>query len=602
MCGIVGYVGNNALPVLIKGLNSLEYRGYDSAGVAYLKDGIINTFKEVGKVKSLEDKLNMNDISTLGIAHTRWATHGGVNQINSHPHTVGKITLVHNGIIENYASIKEELIELGYNFISETDTEVLAAIVDYFYKQEKDMIKVLPLIKSKVTGSYASVIICEDDLDCIYAIKKDSPLIIGLGDNENYVASDVPAILSYTSKYLLLLDYEYAKITSENVVVYDTNNEIVSKEIKVFSGSVSDIDKKGYEHFMLKEISEEPDVIRNTVSEYLDHGLGSLIMNFPDFDNYERIDIVACGSAMHAGMIGKVLIEEYANVLVNVEVASEYRYKRLFLNDKVLVIAISQSGETADTLAAVKIAKEKGAFTLGIINVVESSIAREVDTVLYTKAGSEIAVATTKAYLSQMAMLMLIAIKIAVVNGNMDMSIAENLLDDLRKMPQKISKLINKVDEYREIAKAIYENQDIFYIGRGIDYAISMEGSLKLKEISYTNCQAYQAGELKHGTISLVEDGTPVIAVITDERIADKTISNLKEVSARGAKIILITTEELYNETDYIDYCIVIPTIDKMLQSLLTIVPLQLIAYETAKLRGCDIDKPRNLAKSVTVE
>ena len=597
MCGIVGYIGKkNAIEILINGLEKLEYRGYDSAGIAFLTDDI-KILKNKGKIKNLKNKINFDEKSTLGIGHTRWATHGEANEINAHPHQVGKITLVHNGIIENYEEIKKELINKGYTFKTETDSEVGCALLNFLYQKNQNMIKSIEEFKTIVKGSYALGIICSDDKDTLYTVKNASPLIIGVGDNENFIASDVPAILKYTNKYITLDDLEFAKITKDKIECYDKKNKVIKKDIKIFSGDAMDIEKNGYEHFMLKEIHEEPSVIKKTFDKYIDNNkIGDKI---PDLSKYKKITIVACGSAYHAGLIGKNLIENYANIPVDVEIASEYRYKKHFFNEKELVIVVSQSGETADTLASLKLAKENKIDTLGIINVKESSIARESDIVLYTEAGNEIAVATTKAYSTQVALFSLISLTIANKNNLLNKDEIIEILKEIKLLPNKIEQLINN-DIYQKIAEEIYKDDDIFFLGRGIDYAIALEGSLKLKEISYIHSEAYAAGELKHGTISLIDKDTPVIAIITDNNIKDKTISNVKEVKARGAKTILISNENLDNSC--FDKKVIIPSIHPLLQPLLTVIPLQLIAYEVAKLRDCDIDKPKNLAKSVTVE
>ncbi|MEG1145972.1 MAG: glutamine--fructose-6-phosphate transaminase (isomerizing) [Bacilli bacterium] len=590
MCGIVGYVGNNynAINVIIDGLTNLEYRGYDSAGIAYSEEGLIKIIKEKGKLENLKNKLDMSILSNLGIGHTRWATHGEANTINSHPHKVGKVTIVHNGIIENYSEIKEELREAGYNFISDTDSEVGAALLDKIYNETKSVEQTLSLFLKKTRGAYALGIIIDGD-NHLYALKKDSPLIIGVGNSENFISSDVPAILKYTNKYIVLEDSDFAKISADKIIVYDNKVDIKKYEVREFKGKSIDISKNGYDHFMLKEIYEQPEVIKNTFSSFVKDN--KLDLNIPNLNKYRRIDIVACGSAYHAGYVGKMFIEEYGNIEVNVEVASEYRYKKLFLDSSVLVIVISQSGETADTLAALKLAKKSGCFTIGIINVVESSIARLCDKVLYTKAGPEIAVATTKGYTSQVAILALIAIQLSNKN-----------IDGLRKLPIIMQSILDDTIEYKEIANKIFDKDPVFFIGRDIDYALCMEGSLKLKEISYINSAAYKAGELKHGTISLIEKGTIVIAIMTEPKIMEKTISNIKETKARGAYVILITTLDVNPEQDYFDEVIYVPRTEKLFQPMLTVLPLQLLAYEVAKLKGCDIDKPKNLAKSVTVE
>lgn len=604
MCGIVGYIGKDKCQeVLINGLKELEYRGYDSAGLAYVFNDELIITKKKGKIIELEKVLEKHS-SNLGIGHTRWATHGIPSEINSHPHKSGKITIVHNGIIENYASIKEELIKEGFTFKSETDTEVAAALLNNLYSKTNDMLETMKLFEKKVRGAYALGIINDDDFNTLYAIKKASPLIVGIGNNENFIASDVPAILKYTNKYTTLNDGDMAIIKTNSINYYDINGKRIDKEIKTFEKELGDSDKHGYEHFMLKEIHEQPEVIKNTISPFLEDGIHSLLDKMPDFSKYNKIIIVACGSAMHAGLIGKNEIEELANIPVEVEIASEFRYKKLFIDENSLVIAISQSGETADTLAAVKIAKEMKAATLGIINRVDSTIARNTDYVFYTKAGIEKAVATTKAYSAQIAILSLIALNIAIRNKLINDIETNNIIESIKTLPTKIESLLTeeKIKEIKNIANKLYQKEDMYFIGRNVDYALCMEGALKLKEISYIHSEAYAAGELKHGTISLIEEGTPVIAVITDEKIAEKTVSNIKEVKSRGANTILVTNEENDNNYDCIDNKVIIPTTHKLFEPILAVIPLQTLAYEVAKLRGCDIDQPKNLAKSVTVE
>lgn len=603
MCGIVGYVGKNknALPVLFDGLKNLEYRGYDSAGVAYRNGNKVDIVKENGKVENVKSKVDFTIKSNLGIGHTRWATHGVPNVINSHPHKVGKITVVHNGIIENYEELRLNLIKTGYQFKSETDSEVACALIDKLYNEEKDMIKALNKCRNLLHGSYALGIICDDELDVLYAIRKDSPLIVGLGDNENYIASDVPAILKYTNKYILLDNDEIVKISSDNFEVYGLKLQSIKKEIQTFKWSLETALKNGYDHFMLKEIHDQPQVIKDTIIPFVENGWDSLLKLMPNLKKYKKIDIVACGSAYHAGLVGKVLIEKYADVPVNVDIASEYRYKKLFFDKNTLVIIISQSGETADSLATLRIANQNKIDTLAIVNVVGSSIAREAKYVLYTRAGWEIAVATTKAYACQVALLGLIALNIAKTKNIIPDDYVNQIKNSIDGLVSKIKETINK-DIYKEISNKIFNHDDVFFIGRGIDYPLVMEGTLKLKEISYIHSEAYPAGELKHGTLSLINDGTPVIVVITDEDIYEKTINNIKEVKARGAKVILIITESLNKDADFYDEKIVIPNVINIFQSLIAIIPMQLIAYEIAKIKKCDIDKPRNLAKSVTVE
>ena len=581
MCGIIGYVGEKrfSIDVIIDGLKHLEYRGYDSAGIAYVKDNNVVIEREVGRISNLESVLK-KDTSHIGIGHTRWATHGKPTKENAHPHKVGNITLVHNGIIDNFMELKSTLMSEGYTFKSDTDTEVAAAYIDSLYKENNDMIKSLSICVNKFLGSYAFGIINELETDVLYALRKDSPLIIGVGENENFIASDVPSILKYTNKYIDIENDEIVKITKDKVTVYDKNCNIINKEISVFEGDANLVEKNGYETYMLKEIHEEAEVIKKTSESSIDF----------DITKYDEIDIVACGSAYHAGLVGKYMIEKLCNIKVNVCIASEYQYDKHFYKGKTLVIAISQSGETADTKKCVNIANEMGVDTLGIVNVKGSSIARICKHVIYTLAGPEIAVATTKAYLAQITTLILLAVKNSKEKIN---------TEDLQKLPYYIETLINK--DYTSLANMLYTKDDIYFIGRGIDYALCMEGSLKLKEISYIHSEAYAAGELKHGTISLISEGTPVIVVATSDELYLKTISNAKEVKARGAYVILVTDKEVINEGVY-DELISIPKVTEELRPILTIIPLQLISYEVAKLKGNDIDKPKNLAKSVTVE
>jgi glucosamine--fructose-6-phosphate aminotransferase (isomerizing) len=581
MCGIIGYVGEKrfSIDVIIDGLKHLEYRGYDSAGIAYVKYNNVVIEREVGRISNLENVLK-KDTSHIGIGHTRWATHGKPTKENAHPHKVGNITLVHNGIIDNFMELKSVLMSEGYTFKSDTDTEVAAAYIDFLYKENNDMIKSLSICVNEFLGSYAFGIINELETDVLYALRKDSPLIIGVGENENFIASDVPSILKYTNKYIDIENDEIVKITKDKVTVYDKNYNIINKEISVFEGNANLVEKNGYETYMLKEIHEEAEVIKKTSEASIDF----------DITKYDEIDIVACGSAYHAGLVGKYIIEKLCNIKVNVCIASEYQYDKHFYKGKTLVIAISQSGETADTKKCVNIANDMGVDTLGIVNVKGSSIARICKHVIYTLAGPEIAVATTKAYLAQITTLILLAVKNSKEKIN---------IEDLQKLPYYIETLINK--DYTSLANMLMTKDDIYFIGRGIDYALCMEGSLKLKEISYIHSEAYAAGELKHGTISLISEGTPVIVVATSDELYLKTISNAKEVKARGAYVILVTDKEVINEGVY-DELISIPKVTEELRPILTIIPLQLISYEVAKLRGNDIDKPKNLAKSVTVE
>ena len=590
MCGIVGYAGKNgnSLKVLIDGLHNLEYRGYDSSGIAYLdKNNNIKIYKKVGQIKNLDQILNYEDEASLGISHTRWATHGGVTDTNAHPHNQGKITLVHNGIIENYEEIKKELEKEGYNFKSSTDSEVAAVLIDKLYKENKDMLKTLIKLKEILKGSYAFNIINSDIPNKIYGIRKDVPLIVGVSDHGNMFASDIPAILHVTNKYIVLNNNEIVELEQDNIKYYNSEGKEITKEVKEYAGTIDSISKNGYDHFMLKEINEESEVVKNILNLYTKN---NKIKDIYNIKKYKNIDIVACGSASFAGQIGKYYIEKYANIKTDVYYASEYRYQKNFFTKDTLVILISQSGETADTLAALKLAKENGINTLAIVNRRDSSIAREADSVIYTEAGIEVAVATTKAYLAQVLILLLLAFK--------DNNKETKLLEDLKLLPNLITKYINEYN-YSNIANILKDKEHIFYLGRGIDYYLSMEGSLKLKEISYIHSEAFQAGELKHGSISLIDKDFGVVSVVTDKTISDKTISNLKEVSARGAKIITITN---IKDNNFADYTILVEDYDEILNPLLVIVPMQMLAYNVAKLRDCDIDKPRNLAKSVTVE
>lgn len=592
MCGIIGYNGvKNAIPIVINGLKNLEYRGYDSSGIAYFLQDKVKIIKEKGRIKDLESILDSSK-PTLCIGHTRWATHGKPSRENSHPHQVGMITIVHNGIIENYASLKEKLKDEGYLFQSETDTEVACALIDSLYKKNKNKLEVFEDVKKILKGSYAFLILFADEKDTIYAIREGSPLIVATSSIGNFVASDIPAILEYTKNYYLLLEGEIAVIKQDSVHFFQDKKEI-QKELLTFQFDLASAKKDGYSHFMLKEIHEQPTVIQNFLEYYLDN-----LELIPDISLYEKIHIVACGSAYHAGLIGSFLIEKYGDIEVEVFIASEYRYKKNFLNENTLVIFISQSGETADTIACLRLAKSYQAKTLGIVNVVGSTIAREADQVIYINAGCEIAVATTKAYTLQVLTTSLLAYKLGLKTCLIQDS--EKILSDLKKLPDEIQKILSI--DYEKLAKKIYKKHDIFFIGRLLDYYLSEEGSLKLKEISYLHSETYPAGELKHGTISLIEDKTPVIAVLTDESIYEKTISNIKEVKARGAYTIGIKRESLEVEENIFDDVIEIANLNDLALAPLAIVPLQMLAYTVANLLGYDIDKPRNLAKSVTVE
>lgn len=591
MCGIIGYVGKkNPIEFLIDGLKKLEYRGYDSSGIAIKDENSVQLIKSTGRIKNLENKINNTKVldGNIGIAHTRWATHGMPTVANAHPHKVSKVTLVHNGIIENAEELKAKLMEEGQIFKSDTDTEVACAVINKYYTGNP--IFAITKATNILRGSYAFGIIF-DDQDKLYAVRKDSPLIVGIGNYENYIASDIAAIINYTNKYMLLNDNEVIELSNDNVKIYKDNKEI-KKEVSTANISAEEADKGDYKHFMLKEIMEEPLVLARTLNKYIND-----MSKIYDISGYKEIHIVACGSAMYAGLIGKNLIEEKANIKCFVECASEYRYEKVIYDRKTLVILVSQSGETADTIAAMRKAKENDIDTLAIVNVKTSTIAREADNVIFIEAGPEIAVATTKAYLLQVAILSLIALRAAYKKG-LEQKYTE-ILTEAKELPVKLQKVLNDHDKFLKIAQDIYKNHDVFYIGRGVDYAMCLEGSLKLKEVSYTHSDAYQAGELKHGTISLIEKDTPVFAIISDDKIKNKTESNVIEVASRGAKVFTITND-INIKNHYFKY--VVPKIDYYFQPILIVPPLQLVGYYVGDLKGLDIDKPRNLAKSVTVE
>lgn len=604
MCGIIGYVGSKRISnsVLIAGLHALEYRGYDSAGLALAFAQQIKIVKAKGKVSFLEDKLKKLAIEQgcIGIAHTRWATHGEPSELNSHPHQSGSITLVHNGIIENYHQLKEELENAGYSFQTQTDSEIAAAYIDYCYYLEKDKIKALAKAYHHFKGSFAFAILFHDDLDTIYAMRKHSPLVLGIGEHQNFLASDISAFIAYTNQYLILQHEEIAILTKDDIRICELDGTILHRDALISEMDVQLIQKGGYDHFMLKEIHEEPDVVKRTIDSLLQVSIKDLLNTMPNLKRFDHIHIVACGSAMYAGMIAKSLIESKARIPVDCVCASEYRYGDPIYTDSTLVIVISQSGETADTIAALQLAKAHHITTLAIVNVIGSTIARDADHVIYTKAGPEICVATTKAYCTQVAVLSLIACYLAYVHGKIDEEEANQITKELHELYDLMRKMIDM--DYRHFAEKIYDHHDVFFIGRGLDYSLSMEGSLKLKEISYLHSEAYAAGELKHGTISLIEKGTPVIALATDEDLYEKTMSNIKEVKARGAYILLLVSDDIQVSHHDYDEIIQVPKTNKLIQGILTVIPLQLLAYEIAKLRGCEIDQPRNLAKSVTVE
>ena len=611
MCGIVGYIGEEqAAPLLLQGLEKLEYRGYDSAGVAVYTGEKLEVAKAKGRLKILSDMLDEGKSlqGTIGIGHTRWATHGAPSDINSHPQVSdsGKFAVVHNGIIENYLTLKTFLMDRGVTFVSETDTEVVAQLLEYYYKKYQcDILEAMIRVIHKVEGSYALGVICQDSPDELYAVRKDSPLIVGLGQGENFIASDVPAILAKTREIYRLNDNEIVRLTRSGVTVFNTDRDEVHKEPVHIDWDVSAAEKGGYEHFMFKEIMEQPKAIRDTISPRIRDGeivLDDITLTREQVEGFRRIVIVACGSAYHVGVVAKYALEQLTRIPVEVDVASEFRYRHPIIDEKVLVLIISQSGETADTLAALREAKRLGARTLSIVNVVGSSIANESDDVLYTWAGPEIAVATTKAYSTQLAVVYLLALYLADLLGTISPEEYEGYLDDLQKLPEQIGAVLQNREHIQYFASRNFNAKDIFFIGRNIDYALSLEGSLKLKEISYIHSEAYAAGELKHGTISLVEDGTLVVALASYLPLFDKTMSNVKEVKARGAYVLGLTVEgktEIEKETDFVFY---LPATNAMMQPSLMVVPLQLFAYYVAAMKGCDIDKPRNLAKSVTVE
>ena len=616
MCGIVGYIGKEAsaqsAPIILDGLAKLEYRGYDSAGMAIYDGEKINTRKAIGRLKILENLTRGGEDmpGTAGIGHTRWASHGAPSDINAHPHTnaAGTIAVVHNGIIENYISLKKKLANKGFQFVSETDTEVLAHLLEYYYKGNP--LEAITKVLHRVEGAYALGIMFADHPEEIYAARKDSPLIVGRNETGSFIASDVPAILKYTRTVYYMDNQEVAALRGDGLCFYSLDEEEVEKEPVTIDWDADAAEKAGYEHFMLKEMYEQPKTIIDTISPRIQGTKGNvcdivieeLHMTDEELRAVQKIHIVACGSAYHAGVTGKYVLEGLARIPVEVDLASEFRYRNPILGEGSLVIVISQSGETADTMAALRDSKAKGYKVLGIVNVVGSSIAREADACLYTWAGPEIAVATTKAYSAQLAALYLLAMKFARVRGMMSDEVFAGLLTDLRRLPDQIELLLAQKQSIQHFANRYLGARDIFFIGRGIDYAISLEGSLKLKEISYIHSEAYAAGELKHGTISLIEDGTLVVALSTQPELYQKTISNIQEVKARGAFVMAVTNEENKAMEKVSDYVVSLPETNPYFANSLAIIPLQLFAYYVAVGRGCDVDKPRNLAKSVTIE
>ena len=607
MCGIVGYIGTKkASPILIQGLLKLEYRGYDSAGIATVENDKITVMKDQGRVANLYNLDGINELKgTSGIAHTRWATHGKPSKINSHPHQDQDelFAVVHNGIIENYNELKNDLINKGYNFKSQTDTEVIPNLINYYYKENKDFLKAVRSACLDLKGSFAIEVIAKDYPEKMIVVRKDSPLVIGKGDNEFYIASDIPAILSYTKDFYLLNDYEFVELENGNSKVYDKNLKPINKEITKIEWDSSSAEKDGYEHFMLKEIFEQPTSIRETIGARLNNSkieFDELNFTKEYLESLNKIYIVACGTAMHAGLATKKTFEELCKIPAEVDIASEFRYRDPIIDEKTLVLFISQSGETADTIAALKLAKEKGSKTIAISNVIGSSITREANYYLYTHAGPEIAVASTKAYTSQITLLTLIAMYFAQILNRVDEEKIKNLKTDLLEIPTKISEVLKDTGKIEEFANKVYKEKDMFFLGRGVDYAVSLEGSLKLKEISYIHSEAYASGELKHGPIALIDNGTTVIGTVTEEDLVEKTISNLQEVITRGAKVLLITNKDMENKG--FEEIIKIPETNRLLSPILSVIPMQLLSYYISKNKGLDVDKPRNLAKSVTVE
>ncbi|GAV21833.1 glutamine--fructose-6-phosphate transaminase (isomerizing) [Carboxydothermus pertinax] len=609
MCGIVGYIGPNpAAPILINGLKKLEYRGYDSAGIAVIEDNEIRITKSVGKIANLEEKLAGVVLNAAaGIGHTRWATHGKPSDENAHPHydCTGKFAVVHNGIIENYLELKEELIAEGHTFRSETDTEVLAHLLEKYY--DGDLLEAVIKLQKRLHGSYAVAFLAANEPGRIVAVRKDSPLVVGLGEGENFLASDIPAILAHTRKTYILEDGEIAELTANTVKIYDMDGNPVAKEIYEVTWNAEEAEKGGYAHFMQKEIFEQPKALRDTLAGRLD--LESLEVKLPEieanlsyYQNLNRIFISACGTAYHAGLVGKYLLEKLVRIPVEIDVASEFRYRDPLIKEGDLLIVISQSGETADTLAALREAKKRGARVLAVTNVVGSSVSREADDVIYTWAGPEIAVASTKAYTTQLLVMYLLALYLGRAKGSIEEKLYKEMVQGLKEIPQKVQEVLDAEAKVIEFAKKHLTKEDAFFIGRGLDFAVSLEGQLKLKEISYIHAEAYAAGELKHGTLALIVKDVPVIALATQEALFEKMLSNIKEVNAREATILGIAFEGKKELAKVTDDQIYLPRVPELLAPILAVVPLQLLAYHMSVLRGNDVDKPRNLAKSVTVE
>ena len=607
MCGIVGYIGDKkATPILINGLLRLEYRGYDSAGIAVMEGNNIVVKKDKGRVNNLYNLEGIDSLKgTIGIAHTRWATHGKPSKENSHPHmdNSGSFAVVHNGIIENYHELRNFLIEKGYNFLSQTDTEIIPNLIHYYFTKENDVLKAIKDTCNDLKGSYALEILAASESDKMFVVRKDSPLVIGKGNGENYISSDIPAILSYTKDFYLLDDNEIVELSKDNVIFYDKDLNKINKLIKSIEWGAASAEKDGYEDFMLKEINEQPNAIRETIGAKLDNGHVEIEdLNFTKeyLKSLNKIYIVACGTAMHAGLVAKTIFERLCKIPVEVDIASEFRYRDPIVNDKTLAIYISQSGETADTIAALKLAKSKGAKTLAISNVIGSSITREADYSIYTHAGPEIAVASTKAYTSQVVLITILGIYFAELLESCEKNILESLKAEILNLPSKVESILENANKIKEFANKVYTQKDMFFLGRGTDYNVALEGSLKLKEISYIHSEAYAAGELKHGPIALIENGVTVIGIITNKELVEKTISNMQEVITRGAKTLIITNQILPNNN--FGYVINIPETNELISPILSVIPLQLLSYYISKNKGLDVDKPRNLAKSVTVE
>ena len=608
MCGIVGYVGKkNAQEVILQGLEKLEYRGYDSAGIAIVEDGVIKSEKFKGRLAVLSDFLEANPIKgSLGIGHTRWATHGAPSDENSHPHlnADNTIAVVHNGIIENYVSLKEDLVAKGYKFKSQTDTEVIVHLLDSLY--EGNLLEAVNKLTSIIRGAYAIGVVCSKSPNEMVAVRNESPLIVGLGQDENFIASDIPALLKYTRDVCILENGETVHLTPEKVTIYSPDKKEVKRDKFTVDWDVESASKGGYDHFMLKEIHEQPTAIKDTLLRRLDENgkikLDDIKLTKEDLEKISKVYIVACGTAYNAGLVGRYAIEKFAQIPVEPDIASEFRYREPFIDQNTLLIVISQSGETLDTLAAIREAKRKGARILSVTNVVGSSVARESDDVFYTWAGPEIAVASTKAYTTQMTALYMIALDLALTKGTITEEFYFDMIEKMKELPAKVEKILENYEDIKQVAKEIKDKHSAFYLGRGLDYQTAMEGALKLKEISYIHTEAFAAGELKHGTIALIEEGTPVIAIASQERLYEKMLSNIQEVKARGAYVIAIANENRKEIEAQADRVIYVPEVDDILAPVLTAVPTQLIAYYTSLIKGNDVDKPRNLAKSVTVE